>query len=120
MQSKLTVFADIEALGDKLTEAGKSALFRVAQEALTNVSKHSRAERVWITLKVLGASVHLTIEDDGIGGFQSQQNGGLGVANMQERLVSQGGELTLSALTSDGSGTRVIGVMPLSDPEAST
>ena len=112
-QSMLKVFADIEALGNKLTEAGKSALFRVAQEALTNISKHAEAERVWVTLKVRGRSVQLTVEDDGLG-LKTQQQGGLGIANMRERLASQGGRLLLRTLKEAGTGTSVTGIIPLS------
>ena len=43
LQSKSKVYPDIQSLGDKLTEAGKSALSRVAQQALTNVTKHATA-----------------------------------------------------------------------------
>lgn len=112
LQSKSKVYPDIQSLGDKLTEAGKSALFRVAQEALTNVAKHANADRVWITLKIKGKAVHLTVEDDGKG-LRSQARGGLGIANMRERLAAQGGRLDIHSLTSAG-GTQVIGIMPLS------
>ena len=111
-QSRLKMYPDIQSLGDKLTEAGKSALFRVAQEALTNISKHAEAERVWITLKIKGNSVHLTIEDDGKG-LSSRGHAGLGIANMRERLASQGGQLRMRSSSSEG-GTIVQGVMPLS------
>jgi len=116
LQSKCKVYPDIQSLGDKLTEAGKSALFRVAQEALTNVSKHADADRVWITLRIKGKAVHLTIEDDGKG-LRSKAHSGLGIANMRERLAAQGGRLDIHSLTSDG-GTQVIGIMPLSSQRA--
>ena len=112
VQSRLKMYPDIQSLGDKLTEAGKSALFRVAQEALTNISKHAEAERVWITLKIKGNSVHLTIEDDGKG-LSSRGHAGLGIPNMRERLASQGGQLRMRSSSIEG-GTIVQGVMPLS------
>ena len=84
----------------------------MAQEALTNISKHATAERVWITLKIKGNSVHLTIEDDGKG-LRSQAQSGLGIANMRERLASQGGRLIMHSSATEG-GTIVRGIMPLS------
>ncbi|MGB1155470.1 MAG: cache domain-containing protein [Alphaproteobacteria bacterium] len=111
-QSNIEVIADIEALGDKLTEAGKSALFRVAQEALTNISKHANASQVWIRLKIIDDFVELSIEDNGKG-LKLPEHGGLGIANMRERLTSQGGHLEMRGRL-NANGTAVIGTMPLS------
>ena len=110
-QSNLVVHTDVQALGNRLTERGKSALFRVAQEALANVSKHAKASTVWISLRIIGQSAQLTVEDNGVG-LNQQRTGGLGIANMQERLASQDGHLAL--LPRHGApGTRVVGTLPL-------
>jgi len=111
VQSGKEVITDIQALGDRLGEAGKSALFRVAQEALTNVTKHAEASLVHIELRVIGSAAQLVIQDNGVG-IRSQGNAGLGIANMRERLASLGGKLDLH-LRQATSGTRVVGTLPL-------
>ena len=74
------------------------AVFRVAQEALTNVHKHARARRVVIHLALGDGAVLLAIEDDGIGlgaGAAAPTGRGLGLAGMRERVEAFGGVFTL-------------------------
>ena len=87
--------------------------FRVAQEALTNISRHARAKHVWIDLRQRDALLQLVVEDDGVGFDVRQALGGtsLGLVGMRERLLLVGGELTIES--SPGDGTRVRAQMPL-------
>jgi NarL family two-component system sensor histidine kinase LiaS len=76
----------------------EEALFRVAQEALANVARHSRAMHVTIYLIWEGALVRLTIADDGIGFDVAHANGrGVGLASMRERLAAHNGSLHIAS-----------------------
>jgi PAS domain S-box-containing protein len=93
----------------------KSALFRIAQEALTNCAKHSHASSATVTLTVSQDGVYLSIEDDGVG-FDPAAHGtgksqGLGLLSMRERAQFAGGRFSFSARP--GAGTRVSVRMPL-------
>jgi PAS domain S-box-containing protein len=79
------------------------ALYRILQEALKNVEKHSRARHVTVTLRSPGAVVQLVINDDGIG-FDAKHHaarrkgqGVLGLAGMRERAAYVGGTLTVKS-----------------------
>jgi PAS domain S-box-containing protein len=87
------------------------ALFRIAQEALTNVAKHARAEHVAITLCGSPSEFVMSIADDGIGLPRCAQAPerptlGLGLVTMRERAQAVGGAFKVEALP-DGSGTRL-------------
>jgi signal transduction histidine kinase len=71
-------------------------LFRIVQEALRNVKKHSGATQAQVTLKVEAKTLHLSVRDDGMG-FQMNLNDcrGLGLLSMAERCRLQGGELKI-------------------------
>ena len=82
------------------------ALFRVAQEALNNVARHSHARNVRIELRRSGGAVDFTMEDDGAG-FEDGRtaNIGYGIATMRERAEAVGGTFAMSS--EKGRGTRV-------------
>lgn len=80
------------------------ALFRIAQEALTNISKHARATRVEIRLSVSDESVELEVADNGLG-IASRDRGkpqSYGIRGMRERAHAIGGKLLLDANPSGG------------------
>ena len=80
-------------------------LFRVGQEALSNVARHSNATKATITLKEEGAEIVLSIEDNGKGIDEELLQKGVGLDSMQERMSHIGGTLQVSG-HKDG-GTRV-------------
>ncbi|WP_233866159.1 cache domain-containing protein [Paraburkholderia adhaesiva] len=84
-----------------LPDAVNTALFRIAQEALTNIVRHAHAPRAQLSLDVNATGVTLTIADNGRGfdvaHAQSDLRAGLGLRNMRERLESLGGQLTISS-----------------------
>ncbi|HVA26888.1 MAG TPA: ATP-binding protein [Candidatus Baltobacteraceae bacterium] len=86
------------------------ALFRVLQEALTNIGRHARARRVRVSLSTDAARVTMTIEDDGCG-FDGQSSEGHGLAFMRLRMESVGG--TLVVTSREGGGTLVEARAPL-------
>ncbi len=90
-------------------------LFRIVQEALTNVAKHAQASQARVTLALENPVVTLTIEDDGVGfdvarALGAEQRRSLGLIGMQERCRLIGGELQI--WTSPGEGTRLVITVP--------
>ena len=84
-----------------LPEAIKTVLFRVTQEALTNIQRHAGASRVWLQLVFEAGAVALTVTDNGRGfdtaAVLSDPRRGIGLRNMRERLDSIGGRLSLQS-----------------------
>ncbi|WP_322011637.1 cache domain-containing protein [Paraburkholderia sp. J12] len=84
-----------------LPDAVNTVLFRIAQEALTNIVRHAQAPRATLTLELARGGVTLTVADNGRGfnveEAQADPRAGLGLRNMRERLESLGGRLTLSS-----------------------
>jgi signal transduction histidine kinase len=76
-------------------------LYRVAQEALTNVARHSGAKRAWVRLMREGAACRLVIEDDGRG-LQDGLKPHLGLMGMRERVTAAGGTLRLEKASKGG------------------
>jgi signal transduction histidine kinase len=91
------------------------AIYRIAQEALTNVVKHADAKRVIVRLAVSGARLRLRIQDDGRGFELSQRpvdrRAGLGLASMRERVEHLRGEVELRS--SPGQGCRLLVSCPI-------
>jgi len=84
----------------------EQALFRVLQEALANVARHSKADKVMVELKSDENAVTLTIEDNGIGFNTEQIAKGIGLDSMQERLIAVNGKIDV--VSEKSKGTRVI------------
>jgi signal transduction histidine kinase len=89
-----------------------TTVFRVFQEILTNVARHSRATRVDVDLKNGGGKLVLQVADNGIGIAQQEGTGrkSLGLLGMQERALRVGGEVNIGS--QPGHGTRVVVSIP--------
>jgi len=85
----------------------EQALFRVLQEALANVARHSKADKVMVTLKPENGTVKLMIEDNGIGYDAGRITKGIGLDSMKERLAAVNGTLEASPRSVQSQGTRV-------------
>jgi len=84
----------------------EQALFRVTQEALANISRHSQATHVIIDLSGSKSEILLAINDDGIGfDFFEASDKGMGLTSMRERMLSVGGQLAIESRP--GKGTRI-------------
>ncbi len=96
-----------------LTPDQSVSLFRVMQEALTNVVRHAQASNVWVSLESSGGTLRLTIADDGIGMSDAQRTdrASLGLIGMEERARSIDARLLFEKRS--GRGTRVVIEMPL-------
>jgi signal transduction histidine kinase len=78
------------------------ALYRAAQEGLTNVQRHSRAREVWLTASVGDGIVSLVVADDGVGFPPDAGPGGFGLRGLRERAEELGGGLVLAMRPSGG------------------
>jgi len=101
---------------ERLAPDVETALYRIVQEALTNVVKHASAARVSITLVHKGMTAVVVVEDDGRG-FDpaSARRDALGFAGMRERVALVGGRLTVES--SPGAGTTLVAEVPVRDAE---
>lgn len=113
--SGIAVSLKAQGLGRRLPRDVELVLYRVFQEALTNVAKHASAKTVKVTIKRRHNEVTLIIEDDGRGFDSERTNGsqssGLGLFGMRERLSLVGGVAEIES--NEGSGCRIIARVPL-------
>ena len=104
------IAADLRAdRASSIPFANEETLFRVAQEALANVARHSQARHVSVELANKPDEILLMIEDDGVGFEMGRVAKGVGLDSMRERLEAVGGHLSISSENS--SGTRVVAVL---------
>lgn len=101
-----------------LPEMVAISLYRVVQEALTNVARHADARNVTVTLEQEEGAVLLTVQDDGQG-FDAQgvlvgASNGIGLAGLNERMETLGG--SLSVHSEPGAGARLTARVPLAAP----
>ena len=103
----------------RLTLQAETALFRIMQESLSNVIRHSQSKQAWVRIELDAHYLKLSIRDAGRGFDQTSHGGsapsGVGIEGMRGRLRSLGGSLDLQ---SDPHGTEVIASVPLRDGAA--
>ena len=92
-------------LANSLPESLRVAIYRVVQEALTNIAKYAQANAVKIGLERSGLDLRLVIQDDGVGFVRSQTQSGFGLQGMEERSLALNGVLTIT--TAIGKGCRI-------------
>jgi NarL family two-component system sensor histidine kinase LiaS len=89
----------------------KQAVYRIMQEALANVTRHSSANSVDVTISFKGDLVNICIRDDGVGFDVHQQHDGIGLDSMRERVESLDGEFSIQS--EPGQGTKVYATIPV-------
>jgi PAS domain S-box-containing protein len=110
----LSAFSEVE----RVSEARRTVLYRVAHEAIANIRRHANASQVDVEIEKLDGALRMTIKDNGKG-FQLQgplrtrKDKRLGLLGMRERLEMLGGEFRIVSLP--GKGTTVIAQIPLND-----
>lgn len=111
--AEINAAVDVRLDGGRLPEAIELALFRIVQEALTNVARHSRAANAGIILERRGTEVVLVVEDDGVGMVADDEAppSGLGLLGMRERAHALDGSLAIE--TSPAGGTAVFVRVPI-------
>ena len=104
------IAADLKLNGaSSVPMTSEDTLFRVAQEALANVARHSQARRVRVELAHQWDEIALIIEDDGAGFDMGRVEKGVGLDSMRERLEGTGGHLEISS--EKDRGTKVVATM---------
>jgi signal transduction histidine kinase len=111
-QSGLPVDFHARLGSERLPEEVETALYRIVQEALTNIVKHARAGRVSVVLMRKGDTAVAVVEDDGLG-FEpeSTRDGGYGIVGMRERVALLDGRITIE--TRPGGGTTIAAAVPV-------
>ena len=107
----LNVDLHVDGSEPTLTAEERLALYRTAQEGLTNVQRHAAAQKVWIRFITSETSLSLSVRDDGQGLPTTIPEGRFGLLGLRERAEQLGGSLTLS--TPDEGGTLVSLELPL-------
>ncbi len=100
--------------GERLPAEIETTVYRLVQEALTNVVKHAHASRAHVAVTVDPGCVRVEIEDDGDGFSTDATTSGFGLVGMRERVYLVGGTLTIDS--SAGGGTAVRAELPTSPP----
>src|SRR5262249_13696985 len=106
----LNVRVDAEESAGELPDAHRTCIYRIAQEALENCARHSRANRVTVGLQRSDRTVSLQVRDDGAG-FHTARSRGLGLLGMEERAGQLGGRLLVDS--EPGHGTIVTAELPV-------
>ena len=107
----VTIGKRIDIEEDDVPDPLKIVIYRILQEAMNNISKHSDAESVQIGLAATNGRIELSIDDDGVGfdveraAAQAQSEKGFGLTSMRERTELSGGAFTIRA--EEGNGTSI-------------
>ncbi|NJC97296.1 MAG: GAF domain-containing protein [Anaerolineae bacterium] len=110
-ENRNEIAVNLSMHNDKRLPLGiEQAIYRVTQESLANVARHSRAKRVDISLMYNGDSVQLSLSDDGCGFDVDKKGRGLGLRSIRERVSSVHG--TVQIQSAPGQGTRILVQVP--------
>ena len=116
----LTIDAYFEDIPGALPPELSLCLYRVLQEAVQNVLKHSESRGAHVSLSARGNTINLTVTDSGTGfdPHEAMRGSGLGLTSMKERLAVLGGQLSIESQR--GRGTTIHAVAPFLFPPAAT
>ncbi len=104
--SAVKLHCDVEEVGDVFTAEEQILVFRVVQEAVSNVLKHSYAREAWVKLWQEGRQIELEVSDDGVGiSLASGGRTGMGMKGIEERVTMLQGEYHVE--TAPGAGCRI-------------
>ena len=117
-QHHLTIELSVDCHLDRLPEPVELCMFRIAQEALSNVVKHSGATTAFVKIAMRGKTISLCVADDGIGFDTSAAPDGIGLTSMRERLRLVGGELFIKS--SSDTGTELLAEINLPARKSAT
>ena len=106
----LTVRVAADNIRDDLGDEHKTCIYRIVQEALNNISRHSGADTAKVVARQEENRIVLTIQDNG-SGFDVDREKGLGLLGMGERVTQLGGDLQV--ISEAGRGTLISVVLPL-------
>lgn len=105
-RAQLALEFEVGGVETSLDPEVENALFRIAQEALSNVVKHAGATTIWLTIE-FGRETRLCIRDNGTG-FKATASDGVGLDGMMARAGEMGGSVTIDG----ANGTEVVAILP--------
>lgn len=112
----VSVDVHLEALSDPLNDEAATTVYRVVQEALTNIAKHSKARSISVTAQHSDGQLRIAVEDDGRGfdcnTIDGKRPGCFGLFGMRERMALVGGALAVES--APGHGTTIFASLPSS------
>jgi signal transduction histidine kinase len=108
--------ADLEVAAERLDSELETVVYRLVQEALNNVAKHSGAGRAQLQMRSAEDRLAVLVSDDGKGFDPMGDTSGFGLAGMRERIELAGGELQIESR--EGAGTRILASVPLAPASA--
>jgi signal transduction histidine kinase len=117
--SMIRIDKDLDIEEPAIPQSLKTPIYRIIQEALNNVAKHSQATRVYLTLARKGGKIELTVEDNGTGFdveevlSRERSRRGFGLSGMRERTELSGGVFLIES--SKGKGTTLRGSWPAAE-----
>jgi signal transduction histidine kinase len=98
----------VEGILDHLSEAQRTCIYRVVQEALTNCARHAQAQNVLVSICADGERVLVVVQDDGIGfDVRSRSRAGLGLLGIEERVQALDGSVRIDSRPNKGTTIRV-------------
>jgi signal transduction histidine kinase/ligand-binding sensor domain-containing protein len=105
----MDLIAELDNIDDLLSQDSAINLYRLVQECVNNVVKHSNATKAWLFIKRTGNSAEITCRDNGCGfdPAASSSHNGLGLTGMAERVRMLGGRYTLESAVGKGTTVRV-------------
>lgn len=107
--SGVQVHSELEAV--KLPADAQLVVYRLVQEAITNITKHAQAKQVWITLKAEDGQARVSVRDDGAGFDPARQpRSAFGLIGMRYRVAAEGGSFHLTS--APGEGTCIEATLP--------
>lgn len=109
----IPVEVEVEGNLDNLSDAHRTCIYRVVQEALTNCARHAKATNIVISIRNSRGRLLLNISDDGVGMKRERSREGLGLLGMRERVVELGGKLEIESGEDAGKGTKLMVEVPL-------
>jgi signal transduction histidine kinase len=108
--SRLDIPVEVDVPSERFPPEIEASAYFVAAEALTNVVKHSHAERAWVTARIEDRMLRIEVRDDGVGGADPD---GHGLVGLRDRVTAISGQLVLE--TPEGGGTLLSANLPVSD-----
>ena len=111
LNTDIAIDAEIKIISTLPTEVN-TTLYRIVQEALTNITKHSQATKVKLSLKQTAEGVILSVQDNGCGFNRHDNTTGFGLQGMEERTAALGGRFRINSSVSQG--CQVLTEIPLS------
>ncbi len=108
---KVPVTTSIDGDLTELSDAHRTCVYRIVQEALTNSARHAQAKEIRLQVACRDRSVSIGFYDDGCGFDMHSSNSGLGLVGMKERVRELGGQIAIHS--TPGKGTSILVTIPL-------